>query len=449
MFWYITLILLLLWPPCWAMGLDLDEARHLLARTSFGATAADLEALRPLSYEAAVERLLSSVRQQPRTPPPAWVDEPQPSRQARQAMSETERQAFQAQQRERGMALKAWWYQEMLSTDSPFTERMTLFWHNHFTSSLQKVRWPALLYRQNLLLRQHAVGNFRAFLHAMVKDPAMLLYLDAQTNRKGAPNENLARELLELFTLGEGHYSEQDIKEAARALTGWEVERDGQFRVNTRMHDATLKTFLGRTGLWDGDAIIDILLEQPRVAVHITEKLWRAFVSDTPDAAEVQRLATLFRQQDYALRPLFKALFMSPSFRATAQHGTMLKSPVELLVGTLRLFAVPMQDPERLIRVGRQLGQDVLDPPNVKGWPGGHAWITTSTLLTRQQFVQRVLRAQEVTMSSQGLLAEPGLPPERLTKLLLPIAPVQAPPAGARGSALVEHLVLDPAYQLQ
>ena len=127
-------------------------------------------------------------------------------------MSEEEQKAFRAHMREHELALKGWWYQEMLSTDAPLTERLTLFWHNHFTSSLQKVRWPAFLYQQNLLLRQHAVGNFRTFLHAIAKDPAMILYLDSQTNRKGAPNENFARELLELFTLGEGHYSEQDIK---------------------------------------------------------------------------------------------------------------------------------------------------------------------------------------------------------------------------------------------
>ena len=366
--WWVIILTLLLWAPSAVLGLEFAEARHLLARTSFGGTLADLEALRPLPYEAAVERLLNGVRQQPGTAPPAWVDEPLP----RRTMSEVEQQAFRARMREHGLALKGWWYQEMLSTDAPFTERMTLFWHNHFTSSLQKVRWPALLYQQNLLLRQHAVGNFRTLLHAIAKDPAMLLYLDSQTNRKWVPNENFARELLELFTLGEGHYSEPDIKEAARAFTGWEVEpRTGRFRFNASTHDDALKTFLGRSGAFDGDAILDILLEQPRLAVHLTEKLWRAFISDTPDAAEVQRLAALFRQHDYTLRPLLQALFMSSHFRAASNRGTMIKSPVELMVGTLRLFHVPVRDPEPLVRAGRQLGQDLLDPPNVKGWPGG------------------------------------------------------------------------------
>jgi uncharacterized protein (DUF1800 family) len=163
----------------------------------------------------------------------------------RRAMSDDERQALRAQIREHALALKGWWYQEMLSTDTPLTERMTLFWHNHFTPAC-KIKWPPFLYRQNLLLRQHAVGNFRALLHAVSKDPAMLLYLDSQTNRQGAPNENFARELLELFTLGEGHYSEQDIKEAARAFTGWEVERrTGRFRFNPREHDDGTKDISG------------------------------------------------------------------------------------------------------------------------------------------------------------------------------------------------------------
>ena len=467
--WWVIIVILFLSAPAGVLGLEFEEARHLLARTSFGGTLADIEALRPLTYEAAVDRLLNGVHQQPRTAPPAWVDEPRPTLLERRTMGEEERKAFRERLREHGLALQGWWYHEMLSTDSPLTERLTLFWHNHFTSSLQKVQWPAFLYQQNLLLRQHAVGNFRTFLHAIAKDPAMMFYLDSQTNRKSAPNENFARELLELFTLGEGHYSEQDIKEAARAFTGWEVEpRTGRFRFNASAHDDGLKTFLGRSGAFDGDAILDILLAQPRLAVHLTEKLWRAFISDTPDAAEVQRLAALFRQHDYALRPLLKALLMSSHCRAASNRGTMIKSPVELMVGTLRLFHVPLSDPELLARAGRALGQDLLDPPNVKGWPGGKAWITASTLLARQQFLQRVLRGQDMSMNANGPMAPaagdtttlrpaltvtedraPGLPLDRLTHLLLPMAPVQPIPPEAEGRNLPEHLVLDPVYQLQ
>ena len=449
MMWFMVIILLSLWLPRVALGLELDAARHLLARTSFGVTPAEMTALQSLTYETAVDRLLNSARQQPHTASPTWVDEPPPTRLERRTMSDEERKAFREQTREHGFALKGWWYQEMLSTETPFTERMVLFWHNHFTSSLQKVKWPPLLYRQNLLLRQHAVGNFRALLHAMARDPAMILYLDSQTNRRGAPNENFARELLELFTLGEGHYSEQDIKEAARAFTGWEVERGtGRFRFNAREHDAGQKTFLGRSGPFDGDAILDLLLAQPRLAVHITEKLWRAFISDTPDAAEVQRLAAVFRQHDYALKPLLKALFMSSYFRAASNRGTMIKSPVELIVGTVRFLHVPVRDPEPLVRAGRHLGQDLFDPPNVKGWPGGQAWITSSTLLARQQFLHRLLRGQDMPGDPNVQMA-PGLPSEQFIHLLLPMAPVHPLPQAVEGKMVLEHLMLDPVYQLQ
>ena len=214
------------------------------------------------------------------------------------------------------------------------------FWHNHFTSSLNKVRWPHLLYHQNALFRRLATGNFAELLRAVARDRAMLLYLDSQTNRVGQANENFARELLELFTLGEGQgYTERDIREAARAFTGWMVNPGtGEFTVARRFHDTGSKTFLGRTGRFDGDDIIDIVLDQPRIAEHICEKLWRAFVSDTPDAGAVRRLAAVFRGSGYELRPTLRALFLSAEFRAPANRGVLTKSPVDVVAGTLRFM---------------------------------------------------------------------------------------------------------------
>src|SRR2546428_3558752 len=299
--WWVMVVILLLWTPSGVLGLEFEEARHLLARTSFGGTPADIEVLRPLTYEAAVDYLLNGVRQHPRTAAPAWVNEPPPLE--RRTMSEEEQKAFRAHMREHELALKGWWYQEMLSTDAPLTERLTLFWHNHFTSSLEKVRWPAFLYQQNLLLRQHAVGNFRTFLHAIARDPAMILYLDSQTNRKGAPNENFAREVMELFTLGEGHYAEQDIKEAARAFTGWSLDREsGRFMFRRFIHDDGVKTVLGKSGNLDGDEVLDILLAQPATAEFIVRKLWREFVSPDPDEHEVRRIARRFRDARYDIK---------------------------------------------------------------------------------------------------------------------------------------------------
>ena len=355
-------------------AIPFEDARHLAARTGFGlATADEIAALGPLDYESAVDRLLDGVRRDAVTAPPEWVDEPCPDWRAIRTMDPNARAAFFKSLRERRLPLKMWWFGEMLRTDSPLTERMVLFWHNHFTSSLNKVRWPHLLYHQNALFRRLATGNFAELLRAVARDRAMLLYLDSQTNRVGQANENFARELLELFTLGEGQgYTERDIREAARAFTGWMVNPGtGEFTVARRFHDTGSKTFLGRTGRFDGDDIIDIVLDQPRIAEHICEILWRAFVSDTPDAGAVRRLAAVFRRSGYELRPTLRALFLSAEFRAPANRGVLTKSPVDVVAGTLRFMDALDIDRKKGVRVLRAMGQDLFDPPNVKGWPGG------------------------------------------------------------------------------
>ncbi|MFQ5935491.1 MAG: DUF1800 family protein, partial [Acidiferrobacterales bacterium] len=461
-------ILTLLGLPGPAAAMTYEEARHLLARTGFGGGARQIQTMTRLDYPAAVARILSATNTVASTPPPEWVDAPPPDFRELRSMNDVQRKQFRRQQREQAMELKGWWYAEMLATPSPLTERMTLFWHNHFTSSVRKVKWPTLMYRQNALLRRHALGNFRALLHAVAEDPAMVIYLDNQTNRKGKPNENFARELLELFTLGEGHYTERDIKEAARAFTGWRVDRrSGQFRFRARQHDTGMKEFFGYRGAFNGEDILDIILEQPQVAVHITEKLWREFISETPDGEEVRRLAAIFRDNDYEIKPLLQALLLSPHFRTTATRGTLVKSPVELVVGTVRLFQIPIRDSRRLARLGRHLGQDVFTPPNVKGWPGGTAWITTSTLLARQQLLERVMRGPQmregdrmrrdivpVVMSARqppwltrGALA--ALDSQELERLLLPLAPAKSIPDDIDMPTRAVALILDPVYQLK
>jgi uncharacterized protein (DUF1800 family) len=211
--------------------LGYDDARHLLARTGFGPTDAEVRTFAPLTREAAVARLLAEVHTSAQTPPPASAVDTTPLRPPNGDRTQAaERKAFVEQQAREGRELRAWWVKEMVATSSPLTERMTLFWHNHFVSGQPKVRITRLMYRQNVLLRSYALGNFAALLHAIAKDPAMIVYLDGARNRRGAPNENFAREVMELFTLGEGHYSEQDVKEAARAFTGWSLDREtGQF----------------------------------------------------------------------------------------------------------------------------------------------------------------------------------------------------------------------------
>jgi uncharacterized protein (DUF1800 family) len=230
--------------------------------------------------------------------------------------------------------MRGWWMGEMLATDAPLAERMTLFWHNHFVSSQQKVRVAKLMYRQNVTLRAHALGDFGALLHAASKDAAMLVYLDGVRNRRGAPNENFAREVMELFTLGEGRYSEQDIKQAARAFTGWSIDVDsGQYLFRPFLHDDGEKTVFGRTGRFDGDAVLDILLAQPATAEFIVSKLWREFVSPHPDEARVKQIAAQFRRNGWSIAQAVRALLMQPGLIARDEDNALVKSPAELMVG--------------------------------------------------------------------------------------------------------------------
>jgi len=301
---------------------------------------------------------------------------------------------------QQGLELRAWWLREMLATESPLTERMTLFWHGHFATSQQKVRSNQLMYRQNVLLRREALGNFGTLLHAIARDPAMLVYLDNAGSRRGAPNENFAREVMELFTLGEGRYGEADVKEAARAFTGWSLERGtGEFTYRRIWHDYGEKTVLGRKGRFDGDDILDVLLERPETARFIAAKLWREFISPQPDAAEVERWAQVFREARYEVKPLLRAIFLSKAFWAEENRSALVKSPVDLAVGTMRASGMNPFDLRPAVFACASLGQNLFAPPNVKGWPGGNAWIDSATLLARKQWLERIFRgAEEGTM---------------------------------------------------
>jgi len=480
-----------------------DEARHLLSRATFGATPAEIRAVEALDYAAAVDRLLETRRATALTPAPAWVKEGLAELRAAQKASVAKKgidgkpldivRPVQEQARE----LRNWWVEEMLVTDQPLVERMTLFWHNHFTSSLEKVKYRPAMYRQNELFRREALGNFGRLLKAVACDPAMLIYLDGARSVARQPNENFARELLELFTLGEGHYSEADIKNAARAFTGWSVDRKtGAFRVNEQAHDPGEKTFLGQTGRFTGDDIVAILLKQPRAAELVVEKLWREFVSLRPDPVEVKRLAAILRSGNYEMKPMLRAMFLSPAFREPSTRGALIKSPVELIVGSVHLLGLPVPEKTPLVRMMQGLGQLPFNPPNVKGWPGGEAWITTYTLLLRQQFLRRMVEATTVS-SMDGDMAMPMRPNRRaerkeqapadeamqppmevarpvegrslrhagmearigptlagveaaeLQRVLLPRKPIDGAEASGPPGAIVALAMLDPAYQLK
>jgi uncharacterized protein (DUF1800 family) len=376
-----------------ADALGAEGARHLLTRTGFGATPAEIARYAPLAREDAVERILSGTRTQPVLAPPAFATASGPLSRPGPAASAEERKTYVREQARDTLALRGWWIDEMLATPSPLTERMTLFWHNHFVSSQQKVRPARLMYAQNATFRRFAVGDFRALLHAAAKDPAMEVYLDTVQNRKGAPNENFAREVMELFTLGEGHYTEQDVKEAARAFTGWSIDRDtGAFVFRPRLHDDGSKTIFGQRGNFDGDAVLDLILARPDTSRFVVQKLWQEFVSPEPDANAVARIAERFRASGYDIKVALRGLLLDPAFWAPANRGTLVKSPVELVVGTLHTLEVspPAGLPYALAAAG--MGQNLFAPPNVKGWPGGERWINATTLLARKQFLARLAR---------------------------------------------------------
>ncbi|MEP7330141.1 MAG: DUF1800 domain-containing protein, partial [Betaproteobacteria bacterium] len=378
------------------------DARHLLGRTGFGPTETEVKTFAAMTREQAVTVLLRDARSTTVTPPPAWALDTGPTGAPRgDNVSEDTRRAFRQLQVRQGIELRGWWVQEMLVTPSPLTERMTLFWHNHFVSSQQKVRISRFMYAQNALLRANALGNFGTMLHAVSKDPAMLIYLDTAQSRKDQPNENFAREVMELFTLGEGQYGEQDIKEAARAFTGWSIDREtGQYLFRPGVHDFGVKTVLGKSGRLDGDEVLDVLLARPQTAEFITIKLWREFVSPDPDAREVKRIAQAFRSQNYDVKVVLQALLLSDAFWAGENRGTLVKSPVELVVGTLRQFELSPAAAAPFAIAVAGMGQNLMSPPNVKGWPGGEVWINSNSLLVRKQFLDRLVRMAELPLPS-------------------------------------------------
>ena len=287
--------------------------------------------------------------------------------------------------------LGLWWANRMLGTKRPLEEKLTLFWHGHFATGQNKVRDYRMMLRQNELFRAQASGRFRDLLVGILKDPAMLVYLDNGENIKSHPNENFGRELLELFTMGVGNYSERDVREAARAFTGW-TNDVLEFKLDAAQHDGGAKTFLGKTGPLNGEDIVDVILAQPVTAEFMTAKLYRFLVRDDIAPAVKTELARTYREGGYDVKPLLKRIFLSRDFYSPASVGTQIKSPVQLFVSTYRKMG--LQEIPTIPDFGRMtaaLGQSLFEPPNVAGWAGGRTWITPSTLLNRGNLMRGVL----------------------------------------------------------
>ena len=394
-----------------------QQARHLLVRTGFTPTQAEVDKLVGKSAQRAVADIVAAAATaKSKYPAPDFVHQKPPTPPS-QLKTVDERQEYRRQQIAEGLDIKAWWTREMIETPTPLAERMVLFWHNHFATSQQKVVRSLAMWRQHELFRSQALGNFGILLHAVARDPAMLVYLDAANSRREAPNENFAREVMELFTLGEatqgGGYTEQDIKEVARAFTGWSVERDDfTFKYRGGAHDVFTKTVLGKTGLMDGDDVLDIMLAQPACGEFIVGKMWKEFVSPTPDAAEVKRIAKRFQESNFAINVALTELLSTDTFWADSNRGSLIKSPVDLVVGTVRQFAFSYSDVMPFVLKTSQLGQNLLMPPNVKGWPGYTDWINATTLLERKNFTQQLFRTVELRSNGQTMELPKVMPME-------------------------------------
>ena len=285
-------------------------------------------------------------------------------------------------------SLKNWWLFRFLKTSNPLAEKMTLLWHNHFATSNVKVRSAEKMDTQHTLLREHALGNFADLFRAMARDVAMLIWLDGNANRKRHPNENFAREVMELFALGVGNYSETDIKEAARAFTGWHVRKD-EFWFNKIQHDPGVKKVLGKSGKFKGDDILEICLEHKACARFVASKLLGAFVQPNPDAALLDALAARIRFHKFEMAPVMMELLSSQAFYDSQSRLTLIKSPVELVVSTFRTLEGNAKLAE-CVQLMSDLGQSLFEPPTVKGWEGGRLWINSATMLQRANFASQV-----------------------------------------------------------
>lgn len=358
----------------------LQQAAHLARKTGFSALPSTVQLLMESgSTENAIERLFNIQGATQRLP--NWHNA-LPFERSKDPVVRSQNKATRIQW---SRELRYWWFTQMLNNPSSLQEKMTLFWANHFTSSLRKVKWPPAMLAQNQLLRRYALGNFRDMLKGVLQDPAMLIYLDNVNNHKRSPNENLARELLELFTMGEGNYLEQDIKELSRALTGASIDRSTKaYLFKKNAHDDGSKTLFGESGYFTPDDVANLILKQEPTARFIAGKIWAFLVGNTPSEEILSEIAWIFSSSDYDISLLIKNILQHDTFWQS--KGLQIKSPMELLVGSTQLLEMGTIPERRFIRFSKMLGQDLFNPPNVKGWPEGLDWYNTSTLLLRERF---------------------------------------------------------------
>ncbi len=377
--------------------------QHLMWRAGFGPAADQLEQLKTLSPSQLFKAL-----QKASSKKPGYIDVADDylkglfmgageigRQQKKKELDAGDKKKIREQNRDDIKSLNLSWLNEMVQSDAQLREKMAFFWHGHFAS-----RNINIFFQQQLLhiIRQNALGSFRELLHEVSKSAAILNFLNAQQNRKDHPNENFAREVMELFTLGRGNYSENDVKEAARAFTGWSANVKGDFIFRKFQHDAGTKKVLGLSGNFDGEEVLDILLAQKQTARFITQKIYRFFVNDNIDKEKTEWLADRFYKSDYDISKLMEDIFTSDWFYDEKNIGSKIKSPIELIAGMQRMLPMKLENEEALLLVQRVLGQLLFYPPNVAGWPGGKTWIDSSTLMMRMRLPQLINDQDEFNM---------------------------------------------------
>lgn len=298
------------------------------------------------------------------------------------------------------------WLQEMIDGEAQLREKMALFWHGHFACRSLN---PYFDQQYLDIIRKNSLGNFSVLLNEISKTPAMLQFLNNQQNKKDHPNENFARELMELFTIGRGNYTEQDVKEAARAFTGYGFDKTGEFKFRIQQHDFGTKIFFGKSGSFTGDDILQIILKKNECAYFITKKIYRFFVNDNPDETIVKQLAKHFYESNYDIKGLLKEIFSSDWFYDEMNIAAKIKSPIELLVGLSRIIPIDFENEQSPLFIQRSLGQVLLNPPNVAGWPGGRNWIDSSSLLFRMRLPQVIYYDEELDFSPKEDMPEQGM----------------------------------------
>ena len=346
---------------------------HLLRRAGFGAAPGELEARLDAGYEATVRELVE----------PAQVVD---------GLGDLDQQIGGLLDFSNIDDVRVWWIYRMIHSRRPLVEKMAFFWHGHFATANNKVGNPYLMYLQNQTFREHGLGQFEALLQRVARDPAMLVYLDGASNTKGRPNENFAREVMELFTTGLGPYTETDVQEAARAFTGWGLNGNG-FVFNTNQHDNQPKRFLGKQGNFDGTEVLSTLADHPATAQRLTARLFAFFVYPDPDPKTLAPFMKVWHDTHGDVREVLRAIFLSPVFSSEKAYRALIKSPAEFVIGSIRSLGGTIA-PRQVAGLMARMGQDLFNPPSVKGWDGGEGWISTSTLFERFNFAASITTAR-------------------------------------------------------